>query len=286
MSEPIEKKNASNHMTNEEIIVRYRQAKDKTEQVKILADLNTCTTDKIINILVNEGGYKIQHFNKLIRKLNNGGKTVPNKKEYKKPEIITEEKAINLEKSAAEFVAEKTEDELADLKKCEEMYKLEINKIKTIKPDDVLGTTKAITEDENGVTFDIELTDKGKTAINEIIKPLEWVPEISLEEYGKMYDEDRKIYDSPASVGKMTCNICKHYNGIENRCLKTKKIRTPIHICDVEETERLKYSSGIESLDNAIEIVHAKIERIDKEIAELRALRAEIIAACQGGVPF
>lgn len=219
MSEPIEKKNASNHMTNEEIIVRYRQAKDKTEQVKILADLNACTTDKIINILVNEGGYKIQHFNKLIRKLNNGGKTVPNKKEYKKPEIITEEKAINLEKSAAEFVAEKTEDELADLKKREEMYKLEINKIKTIKPDDVLGTTKAITEDENGVTFDIELTDKGKTAINEIINHNE--------------DEDKNS-----------------------------------------------------ELESAIAYVRQAIELIDMEIAELKAERERILAACQGGVPF
>mgnify|MGYP003290200518 CR=1 FL=1 len=231
MSEPIEKKNASNHMTNEEIIVRYRQAKDKTEQVKILADLNACTTDKIINILVNEGGYKIQHFNKLIRKLNNGGKTVPNKKEYKKPEIITEKKAVELEKSAAEeatdvliqgfseaakkageslkqivdkvpaILTEKSEDELAD------------EFINKYKPDDVLGTTKAITEDENGVTFDVELTDKGKTAINEIIKP---------------------------------------------------------------ETE----------LGKAISLIREEIDRIDREIAELRAVRADIIAACQGGVPF
>lgn len=151
MSEPIEKKNASDHMTNEEIIVRYRQAKDKTEQVKILADLNACTTDKIINILVNEGGYKIQHFNKLIRKLNNGGKTVPNKKKYKKPEIITEEKAVELEKSAAEEATDVLVQGFSEAaKKAGESLKQIVDKVPAIltgKTEDDLAADKKFCKD-------------------------------------------------------------------------------------------------------------------------------------------
>jgi len=42
-------------MTNDEIIMRYRQAKDKSEQVKILAELNDCPVERIIGILVASG---------------------------------------------------------------------------------------------------------------------------------------------------------------------------------------------------------------------------------------
>ena len=50
-------------MTPDEIVVRYRQAKNKAEQLKILADLNDCTVDGIINVLCEHGGYKPQFFN-------------------------------------------------------------------------------------------------------------------------------------------------------------------------------------------------------------------------------
>lgn len=50
-------------MTPDEIVVRYRQAKNKAEQLKILADLNACTVDEIINVLCEHGGYKPQFFN-------------------------------------------------------------------------------------------------------------------------------------------------------------------------------------------------------------------------------
>lgn len=38
-------------MTNEEIVRSYKEAKHKKEQVGILAELNTCTRDQIIDIL-------------------------------------------------------------------------------------------------------------------------------------------------------------------------------------------------------------------------------------------
>ena len=42
-------------MTNEEIIREYRGAKNKKEQIKILADLNTCDTNTIKEILAAGG---------------------------------------------------------------------------------------------------------------------------------------------------------------------------------------------------------------------------------------
>ena len=42
-------------MTEDEIVVRYRQAKKKGEQIKILADLNACGVDVIKGILEEHG---------------------------------------------------------------------------------------------------------------------------------------------------------------------------------------------------------------------------------------
>ena len=42
-------------MNRDEIVVRYRQAKKKGEQIKILADLNACGVDDIINVLLEHG---------------------------------------------------------------------------------------------------------------------------------------------------------------------------------------------------------------------------------------
>lgn len=55
-------------MTNEEITVRYRQAKNKGEQVQILADLNDCPVERIIGILT-ANGVDNRCFNNLRAKL-------------------------------------------------------------------------------------------------------------------------------------------------------------------------------------------------------------------------
>ena len=47
-------------MTPDEIVVRYRQAKHKGEQLNILADLNACSVDDIVNVLVEHGGYQLE----------------------------------------------------------------------------------------------------------------------------------------------------------------------------------------------------------------------------------
>lgn len=71
-------------MTPQEIITSFRQAKKQTEQINILADLNECTPDGIINILVNEGGYDIRKFNCIKKKLNGNVSEEP-KPKPKKP---------------------------------------------------------------------------------------------------------------------------------------------------------------------------------------------------------
>lgn len=71
-------------MTNGETITSYKQAKNGSEQVKILADLNNCPIERIIEILT-EGGVDHRCFSQLRRKVNAG---IVTKKQYKKPEII------------------------------------------------------------------------------------------------------------------------------------------------------------------------------------------------------
>lgn len=68
-------------MTDEEIVRNYREAKNKREQVKILADLNCMSREEIIQIL-KAGGIKQQELPR-----NRGEKT--QKKTEEKPEIRT-----------------------------------------------------------------------------------------------------------------------------------------------------------------------------------------------------
>lgn len=93
--------------TNDEIIMRYRQAKDKSGQVKILAELNACPVERIIGILVASGedNRKFNHLRGQLKKKNSvdaaveavkdfdaalskGQQIEEPKKVYKKPEII------------------------------------------------------------------------------------------------------------------------------------------------------------------------------------------------------
>ena len=77
------------HMSNDEIVVRYRQAKHKGEQLNILADLNACSVDEIVNVLVEHGGYQLERMSRSRGKAKLLREAAP-KKPYKKPEIIPE----------------------------------------------------------------------------------------------------------------------------------------------------------------------------------------------------
>ena len=81
------------YMSNADIIKEYKEAKDRTAQVKILADQNCCSEERIIGILV-EGGIDHRCFSGLLRKRNQeaaaAAEKVVEKIPYKKPEIIPE----------------------------------------------------------------------------------------------------------------------------------------------------------------------------------------------------
>ena len=83
-------------MTNEEIVVRYRQSKLKGQQVKILAELNNCPVEKIIGILV-ANGFDSRNFNRLRNELKSEKEQPEKKIPYKKPEIIKEPPEKNIE---------------------------------------------------------------------------------------------------------------------------------------------------------------------------------------------
>lgn len=51
-------------MTPDEIVVSYRQAKEKGKQLNILADLNVCSVDDIVKVLVEHGGYKLDRLSR------------------------------------------------------------------------------------------------------------------------------------------------------------------------------------------------------------------------------
>lgn len=55
-------------MTNGEIVTSYRQAKHKTQQIGILAELNRCSNKKIIGILLN-AGFSPKCFNRMNKQL-------------------------------------------------------------------------------------------------------------------------------------------------------------------------------------------------------------------------
>ena len=76
-------------MTPDEIVVRYRQAKEKGEQLNILADLNACSVDDIVNVLVEHGGYQLEQMSRSRSKAKLLREAAP-KEPYKKPEIIPE----------------------------------------------------------------------------------------------------------------------------------------------------------------------------------------------------
>lgn len=79
------------YMSNADIVKEYKEAKDRSAQVKILADQNCCSTERIIGILV-AGGIDHRCFSGLRRKMNkeavSEAEKVVSKIPYKKPEII------------------------------------------------------------------------------------------------------------------------------------------------------------------------------------------------------
>ena len=82
-------------MTNEEIVRSYKEAKHKGQQIGVLADLNVCSREVIIEILV-EGGIPRQAFSRYTGK-NNIKRIKKEVKTHEAAKRITEEAAITNE---------------------------------------------------------------------------------------------------------------------------------------------------------------------------------------------
>lgn len=76
-------------MTNEEIVIAYRDSKNKKEQINILAERNLCDPAKIIDVLV-ESGYDRRSFNAFGKAMGRSKKS--EKFETKVQEMIEESK--------------------------------------------------------------------------------------------------------------------------------------------------------------------------------------------------
>ena len=120
-------------MTPDEIVVRYRQAKHKGEQLNILADLNACSVDDIVNVLVEHGGYQLERMSrsrgkaKLLREAAPKEPVPPAvKKPYKKPEIIPETPLLEPEKETVNSALDILRAEIAELNR--QQYQLDMKK--------------------------------------------------------------------------------------------------------------------------------------------------------------
>lgn len=102
------------YMSNADIVKEYKEAKDRSLQVRILADQNCCSVEQIIGILTASG---IDHrcFSGLRRKLNKAAVSAAEevvkaeKIPYKKPEIIPgppAQKPITVDDAVAAIRAE------------------------------------------------------------------------------------------------------------------------------------------------------------------------------------
>lgn len=131
-------------MAPDEIVVRYRQAKKKGEQLNILAQLNACSVDDIVNVLVEHGGYKLDRLNR----------------SRGKAKLLKEEEAdkivANLMNKTLKKMADK---QLEKAKNITPVMALEPEpKLKTYKQsvDSALDTIKAEIEDINRQQYELD----------------------------------------------------------------------------------------------------------------------------------
>lgn len=118
------------YMSNADIVKEYKEAKDRSAQVKILADQNCCSTERIIGILV-AGGIDHRCFSQLRRKQNQAAVSAAEevvkaeKIPYKKPEIIPGPPEPDKQLTVSDAVAV-IKAELADINR--QQYELDMRK--------------------------------------------------------------------------------------------------------------------------------------------------------------
>lgn len=138
-------------MSNDEIVVRYRQAKDKGEQVKILAELNNCPVERIIGILT-ANGVDNRCFNHLRGKLKKQEEKAAKKAE-KLREECQEQLAIQAE-TMKQMPTEPVKDAVAE-KMQEVLYDTAADKQITVA--DVVKAIKAELADINRQQYELDM---------------------------------------------------------------------------------------------------------------------------------
>lgn len=117
-------------MNRDEIVVRYRQAKHKAEQIKILADLNACGVDDIIQVLT-DSGINLRGMNKIRGKLSAiQDEPIPAPVENAQP--IPEPTAID---NALAVIKNQIDDINAQISVLEQRKQAIIGKLKDILPE-------------------------------------------------------------------------------------------------------------------------------------------------------
>ena len=135
-------------MTPDEIVVRYRQAKKKGEQLNILAQLNACSVDDIVNVLVEHGGYKLDRLSR------SRGKAKLLKKE-ESDKIVDNLMRIHVDKA----IKKAADEQLEKAKNITPVMALDSEpKLKTYKQsiDSALDTIRAEIEDINRQQFELD----------------------------------------------------------------------------------------------------------------------------------
>jgi leucyl aminopeptidase (aminopeptidase T) len=135
-------------MAPDEIVVRYRQAKKKGEQLNILAQLNACSVDDIVNVLVEHGGYKLDRLSR------SRGKAKLLKKE-ESDKIVDNLMRIHVDKA----IKKAADKQLEKAKNITPVMALEPEpKLKTYKQsiDSALDTIRAEIEDINRQQFELD----------------------------------------------------------------------------------------------------------------------------------
>ena len=92
-------------MSDNEIIMSYKSAKSKTKQIEILADLNCCDKQKIVNILTTNG---IQIYGKVKHNIEKDNIIINNvdtkKTETKKEKVVEKQQSLKKEQQSSDDV--------------------------------------------------------------------------------------------------------------------------------------------------------------------------------------
>ncbi len=161
-------------MTQEEIVKRYKEAKDQRKQISILADLNACKQNDIIDVLTAAG---------VVTEAKKRGPK-PGTKQHPLKERKKQEKAVNSNKEIIQKLRDANRKLLEDNKKLEQRAK-EAERLSATLESECVKAAENIPEFVQTLVFD-RLEQLNATIVG-IEQQLE-----SINETKKVYEEEYK----------------------------------------------------------------------------------------------